>query len=149
MASPEFVSGDPGTQFLPFAASTGGPDVSGSEGLAQQRDLLCIQDQRLAARHIYVQNICNFGRRNRIPCPNAVIVAMACGFLQHWLADLVGSVDDPDRFAGIYPLDDTAVILDEVRCISLAEIGQHAEQVMRSDGNCHDLLMARSSAVRN
>lgn len=146
MASPEPVSGDPRAQVLPFATAAGGTDFTSGKGFPEPRDTVRVQHQGAAVRKLGGQNRSDRCCGLIVPSAHAVIVAMAIFLRQHRLADVIRPEDEPDVFAGRQPGDDVAVVGDKPRRISLAEKGQHAEQVMRADRNGHALLMSAMGA---
>lgn len=67
---------------------------------------------------------------------------MATRFVQHWLAQGVRTFYQLNGFTFIQALNDCAVIFDKGRRIAFAQIGQHAKQVVWTDCNGHDPLIA-------
>lgn len=133
MASPEFVSGNGGTQFMPFASFTCAADLSICERLSQQCQNRPAQKQGSSAFKRLSNGFCDIGGSLAVPDADTFVEAMAGGFAQHGLAQGVGPVDQFDGFAVIQALNDRAVVFDKGRRVAFSQIGQHAKQVMRAD----------------
>lgn len=73
---------------------------------------------------------------------DAAIMTVVAVLQEHWLADVVGSVDDLDVFTRIQPFHDPCVVAHERGRIPLSQKGKHAEKVMGADPDRHGRFMA-------
>ena len=77
--------------------------------------------------------MCDIVGRRPVSVTNAFISAMAARFAQHGVTQGVRTIHQRDWLTVIQALNDYAVVLDEGGRIALAQIGQHAKQVVRTD----------------
>ena len=133
MAPPEFFCCDVGTQFMPLAAFAPCTNGTVCEGSPQCEDLRRRKTQRHVGDKAGLENSANLARCHFVSNSDAVIVTMATGFRQHWCTDIVRPGNETQSFAFVQPLDDLIIILDEIGSVPPTKIGQHAQEVMRSD----------------
>ena len=127
---------------MPFAALAGSAESSFGKSPAQALGHGRVEHHDFAGNGAGSKQSANGCKGLCIARLDAVVAAMAARFGKQRAADVVRSVDKADLFSPVQPVDDSAVIAHEGFRVPLAEIGQHAQEMMRADRNGHDALMA-------
>lgn len=131
---------------MPFASGACGPDVPGGKSLPKVSDSPRCQCEAGPECQIGAKRFADLPGSVSVTGEDAVVVAMTIGLAQHRLADVVRALNQDNILADVQSVDNQAVTGHEIRRVALAEIGQHAKQMVRTDRNGHETLMAAIAA---